>query len=517
MAVSLKIKGNKRTNEGIGNDLVSIGDNRFPVIDAQYPGTKGATDFIVIRHLHDKSVYTIVCKNVTPCDSNREGTLYISVSVPVKEHVDGLFNMLIELQNAYKSMCMTYDGSMYHFMARNDMTQPFEEIIAAHKVSRYPYKTVATSDDTTSMAYLFMTPEHISDLLNDPMRGEFSRYGQVVLVPVSDPSQYVSTLNIPAKIWRSYNIYVNGRQTGQTLSDPNKTVTITLPETASHESVSATFSIAQARDTRMPGIAVDDEAQIIYLNMQPKMKPVVKPTVETSELTEKRATSGSKKPYILIAVATLAVLAVLAYVLFFSPKEEKPQKHNRKEPIENAKNQGGDNNPEAPDGDNPDDAETGADGSDDGEETPETTDGKNPKETTPSDKLLNQDNNDSGNNEQDVKAELLKMYNSDKAAINKAEDLSFGLFRKIHRRHTNYDKQAGYLEFKNKVDFINEVVEYISGLNEKISSSDYKAKIQSLADKAGALGLSGLKAKLEQRIAGGAGDINNSKKINNKF
>lgn len=68
-----------------------------------------------------------------------------------------------------------------------------------------------------------------------------------------------------------------------------------------------------------------------------------------------------------------------------------------------------------------------------------------------------------------------------------------------------------------EVDFINEVVEYISGLNEKISSSDYKAKIQSLADKAGALGLSGLKAKLEQRIAGGAGDINNSKKINNKF
>lgn len=516
MAVSLKIKGNKRTNEGIGNDLVSIGDNRFPVIDAQYPGTKGATDFIVIRHLHDKSVYTIVCKNVTPCDSNREGTLYISVSVPVKEHVEGLFNMLIELQNAYKSMCMTYDGSMYHFMARNDMAQPFEEIIAAHKVSRYPYKTVATSDDTTSMAYLFMTPEHISDLLNDPMRGEFSRYGQVVLVPVSDPSQYVSTLNIPAKIWRSYKIYVNGRQTGQTLSDPNKTVTITLPETASHESVSATFSIAQARDTRMPGIAVDDEAQIIYLNMQPKLKPVVKSTVDTSELTEKRATSGSKKPYILIAAATLAVLAVLAYVLFFSPKEEKPQKH-KKEPIENAKNQGGDNNPETPDGDNPDDAETGADGTDDGKETPETTDGNNPGETDPSDKLLDQDK-DSGNKANpNVKAKLLEDYNSDKDAINKAENLTFDRFRKIHRRHTNYDKQDGYLEFKEKVDFINDVVEYISGLSEKTSSKDYKAKIQSLAKKAGELGLNGLKAKLDQRLGDGPNDISKSIKINNQF
>lgn len=517
MAVSLKIKGNKRTNEGIGNDLVSIGDNRFPVIDAQYPGTKGATDFIVIRHLHDKSVYTIVCKNVTPCDSNREGTLYISVSVPVKEHVEGLFNMLIELQNAYKSMCMTYDGCMYHFMARNDMAQPFEEIIAAHKVSRYPYKTVATSDDTTSMAYLFMTPEHISDLLNDPMRGEFSRYGQVVLVPVSDPSQYVSTLNIPAKIWRSYKIYVNGRQTGQTLSDPNKTVTITLPETASHESVSATFSIAQARDTRMPGIAVDDEAQIIYLNMQPKLKPVVKPTVETSELTEKKATSGSKKTYLLIAAGTLAVLAVLAYVLFFSPKEEKPQKHKGNVPIENAKNQGGDNNHEAPDGDNPDEAETDADGTDGGEETPETTDGNNSGETDPSDKLLNQDK-DSGNKANpDVNTELLKNYNSDKDAINKAENLSFDRFRKIHRRHTNYDKQAGYLEFKNKVDFINDVVGYIRGLNEETTSKDYKAKIQSLAQKAGELGLNGLKAKLEQRIAGGAEGIKKSKKINNKF
>lgn len=518
MAVSLKIKGNKRTNEGIGNDLVSIGDNRFPVIDAQYPGTKGATDFIVIRHLHDKSVYTIVCKNVTPCDSNREGTLYISVSVPVKEHVAGLFNMLIELQNAYKSTCMTYDGTMYHFMARNDIAQPFEKIIAAHKVSHYPYKTVATSDDTTSMAYLFMTPEQISDLLNDPMRGEFSRYGQVVLVPVSDPSQYVSTLNIPAKIWRSYKIYVNGRQTGQTLSDPNKTVTITLPETAIHESVSATFSIAQARDTRMPGIAVDDEAQIIYLNMQPKLKPVVKPTVETSELTEKRAASGSKKPYILIAAGTIAVLAVLAYVLFFSPKEEKPQKHKEKAPIETPKNQDGDNNPEAAlDGDNPDEAKTDADSTGGGEETPETTDGKNPKETTPSDKLLNQDK-DSGNKANpDVKAKLLEDYNSDKAAINKAEDLSFGLFRKIHRRHTNYDQQAGYLEFKNKVDFINDVVGYIRGLSEKTSSKDYKAKIQSLAQKAGELGLNGLKAKLEQRIAGGAEDIKKSKKINNQF
>lgn len=40
MAISLKIKGNKRANEGIGNDLVSLGDNRFTVIDAQYPALR---------------------------------------------------------------------------------------------------------------------------------------------------------------------------------------------------------------------------------------------------------------------------------------------------------------------------------------------------------------------------------------------------------------------------------------------------------------------------------------------
>ena len=251
--------------------------------------------------------------------------------------------------------------------------------------------------------------------------------------------------------------------------------------------------------------------------MQPKLKPVVKPTVETSELTEKRATSGSKKPYILIAAATLAVLAVLAYVLFFSPKDEKPQKHNGNVPIETPKDQDGDNNPETPDGDNPDEAETGADSTDNGEETPETTDGNNPGETDPSDKLLNQDK-DSGNKANpDVNAELLKNYNSDKDAINKAENLSFDRFRKIHRRHTNYDKQEGYREFKEKVDFINDVVEYISGLNEETTSTDYKAKIKSLAKKAGELGLNGLKAKLDQRLGDGPNDISKSIKINNKF
>lgn len=498
MAISLKVKGNKRTNEGIGNDLISIGDNRFPVTDAQYPGTKGATDFIVIRHLHDKSIYTIVCKNVTPCDSNREGTLYISVSVPVKEHVEGLFNMLIELQNAYKSTCMTYDGTMYHFMAREDAPQTFAEILSRHKVVRYPYKAVATSDDLSAAAYLFMSPEQISDLLNDPMRGEFSRYGEIVLVPVADPSQYVSTINVPAKIWRSYKIYVNGRQTGQTLSDPNKTVTITLPETSSHESVAATFSISQARDTRMPGIAVDDEAQIIYLNMQPKPKPVIVTPKDESH-TDNNPGRKSRNLYIIVAAITVAVLAVLAYVLFFAPSDEKGKETDKTEINKGAENNKGKNDGEEPSDSDIDGSETNnTDNS--GENNGERTDGdgkagKGKTVTDPSEKLLDQEDNG-----KDPAEELKQTYNSDRNKINQAENLSFNNFDRIYRRHTNFDKQEGYREYKRKVDFIKEVVDYIKNLDDNIPTADYKNKITGFENRAEELGLTGLKAKLHNRI-----------------
>lgn len=498
MAISLKIKGNKRTNEGIGNDLISIGDNRFPVTDAQYPGTKGATDFIVIRHLHDKSIYTIVCKNVTPCDSNREGTLYISVSVPVKEHVEGLFNMLIELQNAYKSTCMTYDGTMYHFMAREDAPQTFAEILSRHKVVRYPYKAVATSDDLSAAAYLFMSPEQISDLLNDPMRGEFSRYGEIVLVPVADPSQYVSTINVPAKIWRSYKIYVNGRQTGQTLSDPNKTVTITLPETSSHESVAATFSISQARDTRMPGIAVDDEAQIIYLNMQPKPKPVI---VTPKEDSHAGNNSGRKNRnlYIIVAAITVAVLAVLAYVLFLAPSDEKG-----KEPDKTEINKDGEDNKGKNDGVQPGDSDVDGGETNNTDNSGETNGHKTDREgevgeegtaTDPSEKLLDQEDNG-----KDPAEELKQVYNSDRNKINQAENLSFNNFDKLYRRHTNFDKQEGYSEYRLKVLLIKDVVDYIRGLNKDTATSEYTNKIKEFMNKADELGLKGLKAKLNQRI-----------------
>lgn len=518
MAISLKVKGNKRTNEGIGNDLISIGDNRFPVTDAQYPGTKGATDFIVIRHLHDKSIYTIVCKNVTPCDSNREGTLYISVSVPVKEHVEGLFNMLIELQNAYKSTCMTYDGTMYHFMAREDAPQTFAEILSRHKVVRYPYKAVATSDDLSATAYLFMSPEQISDLLNDPMRGEFSRYGEIVLVPVADPSQYVSTINVPAKIWRSYKIYVNGRQTGQTLSDPNKTVTITLPETSSHESVAATFSISQARDTRMPGIAVDDEAQIIYLNMQPKPKPVI---VTPKEDSHAGNNSGRKNKnlYIIVAAITVAVLAVLAYVLFLAPSDEKG-----KEPDKTEINKGGENKKNGDDGktgngENVGDAEALESVDDTGDNTDEAngdgnadTNGKgNVIEPDPSEKLL-----DKKDTTPQSTQELNNQFESDKSAIDKAESLTFNKFKTIYNRRKQFKALRGYDVYNQKVELVKDIVDFIETLTPNIPAQDYRDNITKLKSRANSLGLKGLNDKLNERISSPS-KITETKKNNKSF
>lgn len=520
MGISLKIKGNKRSNEGVGTDLVSIGDNRFPVVDAQYPGTKGVTDFIVVRHLHDKSIYTIVCKNVTPCDSNREGTLYISVAVPVKEHVEGLFNMLIELQNAYKSLCMTYDGAMYHFMARNDAPQPFEEILARHKMTRYPYRLVVTADDMSAVAYLFMTPEQISDVLDDPMRGEFSKFGQIVLVPVADPSQYISTVTVPAKIWRSYKIYVNGRQTGQTLADPNKTVTITLPETASHESISTTFSIAQARDTRMPGIAVDDEAQIIYLNMQPKAKEKPAVQITSNPMPHSNPTRNNKVLYIVIGIL-IAVIAVLSYFLFFASRNDVKKDADPTESVTS----GEANDSTTTQGKEPkDNTDIGgvnvhsdnADGI-----TSDKTDGKDSegenKDTDPSDKLLNDKSTTV-----DAHAELVKMYKENREYIETAKkegfiDFKFSRIEDMHKTHGNFTEMEDYTVYKDEVELAYDIVTYIRSLKKtEPKDTDYSAKIREFEERAQKLGMTGLKTKLHERIAT-RDKIKVSKKVHNRI
>lgn len=529
MAISLKIKGNKRANEGIGNDLVSLGDNRFPVIDAQYPGTKGATDFIVIRHLHDKSIYTIVCKNVTPCDSNREGTLYISVAVPVKEQVKGMFNLLIELQNAFKSNCMTYDGAKFHFVARNEADRPFEEIIARYTTEPYPYKAVMTSDNLTATAYLFMTPEQISDLLNDPMRGEFSRYGEIVLVPVTDPSQHVSTLNIPARIWRSYKIFVNGRQTGQTIADPTKVVTITLPETEKHEAISTTFSINQARESQVRGIAIDDEAQIIYLNMQPKEKPVavVEPEIKAPE------DSKPKNKILPFIIAGLCGILICVGVYFFvlAPQGKETDAQEQVKPSD-PKDEEKKDTPklEEPTGPTePKDSLNSADSTKNVEsdsnvgskivekmkgvfkkEKPEVEPESEPKQKEKTAEEIAKERQEA------AKKELDDQYKADVEAIEKAENLSFKKFDDIFKRRTNYTDKDGYDNFNKKVEFINNVVNYIKKLSDQTDTNEYKASITNLAAKANELGLNGLANKLRSRVEN-ITEMRTTKKNNKSF
>lgn len=544
MSISLKIKGNKRGNEGIGADLVSIGDDRFPVIDAQYPGSMGATDFIVIRHLPDKSIYTIVCKKVTPCDSNREGTLYISVAVPVKEHVEGLFNMLIELQNAFKSSCMTYDGKWYHFLDRPENPQIFAEILSRHKVGRYPYRPVATSDDTSSIAYLYLTTDQISDILDDPMRGEFARFGQIVLVPVADPAAYTSTINVPAKIWRCYKIYVNGRQTGQTLSDPNKTVTITLPETGSHESASTTFSISQARETRMPGIAVDDEAQIIYLNLQPKHKPMAAPKPKSIDTAIEEANRKKKnKLYAIIAGCAVVILAVLIYFLCFAPKEdnktENPtanenvnyngnnsdyndNKSDYKDNNSDDNNTGQESDPilnsddnESYDGDGNyfmDDPQERKDNDDNGEENGIVDDKNNPRKGTVKNPVI-----EDAERVLDQSKQLLDKYNLDVNTINGSE-LNFNNFTDIKYRYINYENMEGYPDLKARIDFIDGIITYLNNLNDDVKVSDYTKQIKEYINQANKLGLNELSNKLKKRISSDdANKVKESMKVKNKF
>lgn len=467
-----------------------------------------------------------MCKNVTPCDSNREGTLYISVAVPVKEQVKGMFNLLIELQNAFKSNCMTYDGAKFHFVARNEVDRPFEEIIARYTTEPYPYKAVMTSDDLTATAYLFMTPEQISDLLNDPMRGEFSQYGEIVLVPVTDPSQYVSTLNIPAKIWRSYKIFVNGRQTGQTIADPTKIVTITLPETEKHEAISTTFSINQARESQARGIAIDDEAQIIYLNMQPKEKPiVVQPEIQKPE------SSKPKKKILPFIIAGLCGALIFAGVYFFilapqgkerGAQEQAKLKHKPKPETTNEEDMDsikfeeptGPTEPEAP-------RDTITNGNNDsklmnkiGEKVKGVFD-KNKPEVKPENEEEKTDEEIAKERQEAAQEMIDEQYKSDKEAIETAETLSFKEFDKIFKRRTNYLAKDGYDDFNKKVEFINEAVNYIKKLSKNTDTNEYKDNITKLADEASELGLDGLAKKLKNR--GLPSQINKTKTNNQSF
>lgn len=326
MSISLKIKGNKRGNEGVGVDLVAIGDPRFPVIDQQYPGVGSTTDFIVARHLIDKSVYTIVTKNVTPCDSNRAGVMMVSLAIPAGEHVVGLFNLLIELSGFYKSNYMTYDGSTYHFTADIETADAFADILSRYQVVKYPYRHVKMTDEPNSVAYLYLKPAEIAEILDDPMRDEFAGYGQVVMVPVADPAAFKSTFPITPAIVRAYRIFVNGRQTAQTVSDPAKPISITIPENKDYEAASVRFTLGDARQGLVDCVVADDIAQVIHVKLQPKKK--VTPVVADPKRPEPKPVARKRKTapamiaiYAALAVAAVALVCWLLGVFGGQPKQ----------------------------------------------------------------------------------------------------------------------------------------------------------------------------------------------------
>lgn len=488
MSISLKIKGNKRGNEGVGADLVSIG-TPFPVIDQQYNGAGTVTDFIIVRHLADKSVYTIMTKNVTPCDSQRQGTLLISASVPTGKHVIGLFNMLLELSGFYKSNYMSYDGKMYHFTSRPEQTEGFDAILSKYTVAGFPYHPVKMKDDSNAVAYLYMTPAQISELLEDPMRDEFSQFGQVVLVPVADPSIQQSTISVPSKNIRQYKIYVNGRRSPQIVSDPTKLISISIPETASNYAASVRFTLGDARSSKLKGIVADDFNQIIYVNLETQKKEVA-----VKDTQQQNGDSKYKRDKITLLTTTGAVAIIIALALcyifgaFGNSPTEAQQKENQKEKIEN----------DLTDGGKPNDAtEESRGNNDDFEEfaksVPKEGDGNNSTgNNTEAEKIKSEKENKTGNNESEkpeskqqpdqgqTDPQLLEAYN---AAIRQLASAKF-----------TYDDLESYKKLKTRSelgeDRISKITRAIS-LHEnaitvlsdtKCSVDDYKKAVSDNAE-----------------------------------
>lgn len=327
MSISLKIKGNKHSNEGIGIDHVAIGDQAFHVFDRQYHPVTPADDIIVIRHYADKSVYTINTTNVASVDGGRNGNLIIAVAVPRGERVSGLFNLLLELSNFYKANYMTYDGARHHFTERKEVSAEFEAIIQSHTVDRYPYRPVVSDPDPDKIAYIYMPPADIAQLLDDPMRAEFAQFGQIVLVPKGNPAD--SMIKITPRFDRPYKITVNGREVSATVSDPEKVLNISVPGTKTLQPATVRFTLAEARSGNVNGasVIVDDFNQTLTVNVHQKpiaVEPAIKPIDKGTKRTTRK--NHSKTSMIVAIIAAIVVVGVACWVLgLFATKESQPE------------------------------------------------------------------------------------------------------------------------------------------------------------------------------------------------
>ncbi len=322
MSISLKIKGNKFSSEGVGIDHVAIGDKAFFVTDRQYPPVNRAGYGIVVQHYPDKSVYTLVITNVSSVDGSRQGSLYIALSVPRGECVKGLYYLMIQLADFYRNNYLTQFGNGYRFTDRKENEADFAAIIAGYPVAHYPYRTVTSAEGDT-VAYICAPVEDVASILDDPMRDEFAAYSKVVLIPGGNPAD--ATLSVAAKLMRPYALTVNGLKVQTTVTDPDKPLNITVPESKTLQSATVRFTLNEARLGNIPGasVIIDDFTQTVNINVHQQRKPQPLPPVQPIPT---RATKSRLPIIIASAVAALIVLGAVCYftgIIQFGPKVEK--------------------------------------------------------------------------------------------------------------------------------------------------------------------------------------------------
>lgn len=314
MSVSLKIKGNKYSSEGVGIDHVAIGDKAFIVNDRQYPPVARAGYGIVVQHYADKSVYTMVIANVSSVDGSRQGSLYIALSVPVGEYVKGLYNLLIQLADFYRNNYLTPFGNGYRFADRKEDEAEFAAILAAYPVSHYPYRPIVNAEGD-SVAYVCAPVEEVAAILDDPMRDEFAPYSRVVLIPAGNPAD--ATLTVAPGANRPYSLTVNGLKVSATVTDPDKTLNISVPETKALQAATVRFTLNEARTGGVKGasVTIDDYAQTISVNVHQPRKPQPVPQPQAQSATREPIAGGRRNrkesPWLIGGI----VLAVLAFGL----------------------------------------------------------------------------------------------------------------------------------------------------------------------------------------------------------
>ncbi len=332
MSISLKIKGNKFSSEGVGIDHVAIGDKAFFVTDRQYPPVNRAGYGIVVQHYPDKSVYTLVITNVSSVDGSRQGSLYIALSVPRGECVKGLYYLMIQLADFYRNNYLTQFGNGYRFTDRKENEADFAAIIAGHPVAHYPYRTV-TSAEGDAVAYICAPVEDVASILDDPMRDEFAAYSKVVLIPGGNPAD--ATLSVAAKLMRPYALTVNGLKVQTTVTDPDKPLNITVPESKTLQSATVRFTLNEARLGNIPGasVIIDDFTQTVNINVHQQRKPQPLPPVQPIPT----GATKSRLPIIISsAVVALIVIGAVCYftgIIQFGNKVEKA-KYIVEDPVE---------------------------------------------------------------------------------------------------------------------------------------------------------------------------------------